>query len=60
MDIITNFAAPALTGLFSGLGAVIALKVDVTWLKKMNEELRAQVNEMCRRVSRLEGKNKHG
>ncbi|MCC4238144.1 hypothetical protein LL266_16770 [Vibrio anguillarum] len=51
-----QFAAPALTGFCSGFGAVVALKVDVRWLKNLTEQLGEKLDNLSERVSRMEGR----
>ncbi len=56
MDVFMQFAAPALTGFCSGFGAVVALKVDVRWLKNLTEQLGEKLDNLSERVSRMEGR----
>lgn len=49
-EVVTQLIAPALTGFFSGFGAVIALRVEVRWIKASLSELKEQVIRLEEKV----------
>lgn len=57
MEIYQGIFIAIATGVVTSIATVTALKVDVTWIKKVQGELKVQILKLEARLSALEKKN---
>lgn len=59
MEIYQGIFIAIATGVVTSIATVTALKVDVTWIKKVQGELKVQILKLEARLSALEKKTPH-